>query len=188
MNDIFNEIEKLFEGETLDFPPSTSLDKAAELSGLGKAVVLFLSDEQGAIRAVSDLEKTVAMPGFVEIASKCSDLLRQDDSCTVGGSPSSPEAFAIRLGNSSRRSILGGVGQLPEDSSDWLAENATMLRVCGELAWQAVNEESIRRKLETQVRHLRSEEETLKAAHTEASATAVEEQARRLQEEREKEA
>ena len=193
MNDVLNEIDRLFADTDSDFQHSASLEAVAGLPGFSQAVVLFLADEKGRILAVSDPDLAATMPRLGDLVGNLSDGLRQDDTYIIddfapSGTNGSPamRAFGVRLGEPTGKGTLGGVGELPEDAKAWLADTAPVLRVCGEMAWLAIEEEARSHKLQTQVRHLHMEEETLKAAHTEAYTTAVEEQAKRLQGEREK--
>jgi signal transduction histidine kinase/ActR/RegA family two-component response regulator len=96
------------------------------------------------------------------------------------------QGFALRLNDTA--GMLGGMlgGLVAADSPPALAALPRCLEGAGQMAWRAVQLQQLAAEMETHIRHLQAEHETLAVAHTEAMASAIEEQERRLREERER--
>jgi len=188
MDDFLTQIESLFEDDDTTVGGADSLAPVAELLDFCRPSLLVIADCRGKVQATSGPQGRENLAIARELARKIAAGL------TGGGihvldstAESRPEQiFGVRLRESDGGGILGGLTRLTGDAEPRLQSMTTALCACGGSVCRLIEEQSRTQRLETQVRHLQMEELTLKAAHTEAAANAIEEQEKRLREERDK--
>jgi len=93
------------------------------------------------------------------------------------------QMFGLRLEPVVDSPVLGGVLPELDGSAESVARLAPSLRAGARVAWLGVQREREMAALRARVQQLRAEQDTLKAAHTEAIVHAIEEQQQRLSEE-----
>jgi signal transduction histidine kinase/FixJ family two-component response regulator len=151
--------------------------------------ITFAADEHGNLLAIDDCGTPVAP----ETAEQFAELLRahlnriDSDGCGGPGSIDWPESsqqariVAVSTGLADGPATLGCV--LLETHPEAVSDPATVVAMA--MAWAACHRRSDNSKLNTRVQHLLAEQHTLKASHTEAMMTVVQERQERLSAEQE---
>ncbi len=93
-------------------------------------------------------------------------------------------AFAVRLPFETRGAILAGHIAPGRDALSRLQEMLGALIAAGRLAWRVLDRQSSLDRVHARINQLRTEYETLRAAHTQAVAQALDEQQKRIESER----
>jgi len=189
MDDILSQLDKLFEeDDKIIFDSAALLSPVVELLRFCLPSVVLLADGNGKVKGASTPDTEMGSPLVRDLAREFSVRLHRNDLCifdkVIDSEPY--QAFGLRLGAAAGHGILAGVGRFPGDGRARLQQMQPALRTCGVLAWNVIERESSEHTLRAQIRHLRAEQETLKAAHAEATASVIDEQEKRLREEREK--
>jgi len=167
-------------------------DEQGSLATLGRLmhpclpVCLVLSTSDARLRAAWNADQTAPHLATKELAV---DLVRHLEKEAWATWPTRRDnrdyvAFGLRLGETAEYGILGGL--VASDQALALATLPPLLTVAGELIWRISVLSRQVDEMQTHIRHLQAEHETLAFAHTEAMVNAIEEQERRLAEERER--
>ncbi|MGO8749234.1 MAG: ATP-binding protein [Thermoguttaceae bacterium] len=162
-------------------------DVAATLCAAAPALV-FLATADGAVTAVDDLETRIPLSLAGHLAR---EALSGSEECglhtwmTAVGSVQY-RAFGLRLGNRAEDGLLGGLLAMGAQKEAFLQGHIAALRSCGRMAWRGIQGEQKNEVLRTRVRHLAAQSDTLKAAHTDAIISVIEEHSHRLGEEKER--
>ena len=186
MQDFLNAIAELFEGEEPTHDETGSLAAVARLLDGLEPAWLVLADPQGNLMAAaacgSPFPSQTAGPLARQLAgqlaeSRLATLRRQDDG-------ERHWAFGLRLSEAAEHAILAGLLGAAEDVPQRIEGQAAVLAVAGELAWRLIGSRAGEANLQTRVRHLLAECDTLKASHTEVVNKAIEEHQQRLYEQK----
>ncbi|MGQ9574423.1 MAG: response regulator [Thermoguttaceae bacterium] len=185
MDDIFEALETYFGPEEIAGDPTGCLVRVGRLLEDCHPGLLFLADGRGKLKAAevlgAGLDLSVVRPVAQEISSRLAEAPISIRERTVDGR--AYHAFGLRLDMDGHPGVLGGLVEWSDSARRGLQRAERSLRLCGEMAWIALRSELASRTLRTQVDHLLAEQATLKAAHSEAIAQAIEEQEKRLLEE-----
>ncbi len=188
MDGVFDAIESLFEGEAIARDETGCLASAAPLLDFAAPELLFLADADGRVIAAEPLGAESLWASAADVAKQLAAELGEAPFGVLPLSIGSPSrhAFAVRWRADDRAGLFGGVVRLPEGGTDRLEAVAPALAVVGRVSSATIRHAREMGTLRTQVRHLTTEQRTLRAAHTEAIASALEEHERRQREERER--
>ncbi len=186
MDNFSNSLESFFDTDDTVFEHADCLDSVASLFRSDRPLVLVLAEQgkpQVALRLVAEIDLT----SVKDLVQQVEDGLHASDLSIIDYSfgPKRYLAFGLRRGEGDQV-VLVGLVPWSAKGRERLAAMAADLRICTAAAWSLRRKESQIHTLRTKIRHLRMEEKTLKAAHTEAAARAIEEQWMRVKEERHK--
>ena len=161
---------------------SGSLEAIAGLLDAFAPRLLMLVEGDGRVIAVEFLEGTVAEEIVHELASQLPPCLDHATTCSFLDSAGDRPGiiFGIRLAPETKGAILGGL--LDAADADLFPAHAAVLRVCGTFAWDSVRRQLDADAMETRVRHLLAERDTLKSSHADVVNRAIEEHQERLYE------
>ncbi len=157
--------------------------------GLLRPRITFAADEHGTLLAIDDCGTPVAPEAAEGIAEVLSTGLQQKQSEGCSGlwrvdwpeQSQQAQIVAVFTGGPGGPAILGCV--LLETPLDPRSDPATVVAMA--MAWAACHRKSENSKLNTRIKHLLAEQHTLKASHTEAMMTVVQERQERLSAEQE---
>ncbi len=186
MDDFLHAFDLVFDDQAVG-DESGSL---AAIAGLlpERPLMLLGAEADGKLLGVESFG--VASPSSVahSLAQQAAERLAGVESCefTFEAAGRSLPAFALRLGEEPARCLLAGLLSAPGPAERQSVQAHGVLRVCGRMACGALRQQERIRSLSTQAQHLRRELDTLKAAHTEAIAAAIDEQHKRMLEEQNK--
>jgi len=94
------------------------------------------------------------------------------------------QAFALRLPFETRGAILAGHVALSETASDRLHDQLPAMMAAGRLAWRVLDRQAALDRVNARNNQLKAEYDTLREAHTQAVAQALDEQQKRIESER----
>ena len=196
MKDVLDKIAEMFPvAETMRDETGCLAAVARSFQTLGPSLVL-LADCNGRLLAADDLGSG-ADPGTARaLARTLAAYLAEDTTCIVefdgtveldgtveyDGAREPRLAFGVGIDGDEGRAILGGLVRQDADARQQLAAIWPLLTVCGELARCALCRKSDEGVLRTRIRHLLSEQDTLKVSHAEAIAVAIEQREERIRE------
>ncbi len=186
MDDFRNSLEGFFDTDETVFEQADCLDGVASLLRSHRPLALVLT-EQGKVRVAMRLAPEIDLASVNDLVQQVADGLRASDLSVVDYSLDSKRCLAFGMRSSDAIDVVL-VGLLPwsADGRERLETMAADLRICTAVGWSLLRKESQISMLRTKLRHLQNEEKTLKTAHTEATAQAIEEQWMRVEEERHK--
>ncbi len=184
MRDVFDKIRELFPLAKTTRDETGSLAAVARLLQALDPSLVLVANRDGNLLAADDLGSEVDLEVAHELARSLVAHLANGETCTLEyADEREPRlAFGVRLTADARRAILGGLVRQGEDSRRQLSGMGPVLAVCGELVHDGILRRSDEKVLRTRIRHLLSEQDTLKISHAEAIATAIEQRDERLRE------
>jgi two-component system, sensor histidine kinase len=188
MDMILDELNRLLGEDPVPRDDQGYLSHVGELlDGLHPAL-LFLADAGGAGQAAHDLGSGTDLEVAREIAREISAGFRQGDHYVARRDVQGQvhTVFGLRLSPADGGEFLGGLWPAAGGAESGLRRHPLALRVCGRLASLGIRRERAGKTWQTQVQHLVNEQDTLKASHADAIASAIEEREIRLHEERER--
>jgi signal transduction histidine kinase/HPt (histidine-containing phosphotransfer) domain-containing protein/ActR/RegA family two-component response regulator len=139
--------------------------------------LLFIADCRGNVLAADDLGSEVCLDAARQAAAELSALPPLDEVLVPRHASDSPPGavFGIRLGMEAEDALLGGVLARSPGWKRRLKLRLPVLRACGRMAWVAICREQDLRIVQTRVKQLLGEQETLKSVHAEVTAQALDE-------------
>ncbi len=149
-----------------------------------RPTALLVADETGRLLLTRDQGWSGDLDQARSLGRQLADRLRGEDFCTFPTEIDSRPgmAFGIRISLDEEEGILGGVVETSDASAGKLEDLRPMLRSIAAVSrWAAGASEHIA-ELQTRIRHLRAEQDTLKASHAKAIARAIEEREERIRE------
>ena len=190
MNDLAAILEDVFGADEVVRDQTGCLSAIASLLSFGGPSLLFVADRRGNVLAADDLGSGTSLDAAKSLAIELAASPVSDEICTVQATSESTIGitFGIRLGEEAKDGILGGAAAESEGWKRRLEPLLPVLKACGRMTWSVIQEEQESRALRTRLRQLFVEQETLKSAHIEATAQAIEEQSKRVAEEHERHA
>ena len=183
-------IESLFEEDPVALDESGYLASVVEMFTTDAPVLLFLARADGGViaayRSRPDIDASLAKG----LAKQLSHALARCDHCMLTDSVEGVcyRVVGVGLDTAPAGDFLGGLlkaapGGQPVDLPVAIVRG---VRIAARLAARGIEAESWARVQRTRIGHLMAEHETLKVAHIEATANAIEEHERRLRHEQEK--
>lgn len=190
MNDLAAILEDVFGADEGLRDETGCLSAVAGLLSLGRPWLLFLATHEGKVLAADGSDSGMTLDAARSLAIELAAHPASEEICVVPGTGKSPlgVAFGIRLGEEAEDSILGGTASESEGWKRQVESLLPALRACGRMAWSLMQARQQCRSSRTRLQQLLVEQETLKAAHVEATAQAIEEQSKRVREEQERHA
>jgi signal transduction histidine kinase/DNA-binding response OmpR family regulator len=187
MASILRDIEGQFGGKAVPPDEFGYLDGIAAILAPAKPALLFLATADGIVKAARRLGPQIPASSVGRLAKEAA---KGDDGTlriwTALVARRRRRVFAVRLGEQADAGVLGGVLGSPSGSRAMLRRRAAALERCGRLAWRGMQQEQLVTQLQTRIRHLLSQHDTLWAAHGEVTVQAIEEHSRRLREEQQR--
>jgi signal transduction histidine kinase len=187
MDSMPRDIADLFDAATATRDATGCLHCVAELLAASEAALLLLADGTGEVLAADVFSLGIDMAAVPSLARQMVQRLAADEAChwecTVGDRRRL--AFALRLPPSAERAVLGGLLRRGRGNEEELRRQHGALLSCGALAWIAQRTSVESRRLQARLDQLVSEQDTLRASHSEAVTVAIEEREQRLCEEQE---
>ncbi len=153
------------------------LASVAELLFPLRPCLLFLADSEGRLIAADSLGTGHTLETAAQAAKALAAALENRQWHTFYlKQPEQPLlAFGVRVPSGDAWQMLGGCIARSFGASRRLRKLRDTLAICGKLVSTAVAVRSEKRKLCTEIRHLKAEHTTLRAAHTEAVLAAIKE-------------
>lgn len=143
--------------------------------------MLFLADAGGHVTAVEQFDSEMEIELAGAAAERLAERLRQDETF-IGEAPSvcGPMVLVgVRFDNEDGSQMLGLLSEAAPGAEASFRRRMPSLLAASSLAASAVAGWIERRKVHTEIKHLRAEHTTLKAAHTEAMLAAITEREQR---------
>jgi signal transduction histidine kinase/DNA-binding response OmpR family regulator len=170
--------------------PTGSLARLARLLRFGRPAAVLLADAEGnpiAIetappKAEPDTESAARLGRVV------AGRLRQRQSCLFAATHGGRRCgvLGLRVGQAEQANLVAVVLRRPAGVQSRLRALGPALRLCAEMAASNIDLHRRQHALRTRMNHIQRERETLKASHSEAIASAIEEHEKRLREEQER--
>jgi signal transduction histidine kinase/DNA-binding response OmpR family regulator len=189
MKTILEDMEQFFGADGTAEDDSELLIELADSLPLDRLASIFIADAAGGVEIAHCTDagdKPLVQPAAVALGG----ALATSDCCAFSrrlGETQQQEhgLFGVRLAGAARGFLGGLTSGAPPTLAD-LQQAAPLLRVCAGLTLAARRALSENRKLLTQVQHYRAEDDTLKAANSEAAVAAIEQHEKRLREEQQR--
>jgi two-component system, sensor histidine kinase len=189
MNTILEDMKQLCGANRHGVDDSAQLAELADSLPFGRPPSLFVADPAGCVEMAHPadvVEESLLPPAALSVR----DALATSDCCVFSkwlGEADRQEygLFGVRLAGGSR-GFLGGLSRGAAPALEELQQAAPLLRACGRLALVAGRALRENKRLLTQLRQHEAEQDMLKVAHTEAVVAAIEQQEKRLCEERQR--
>ena len=185
MDDLFDTFQDFFE-EDVPADPAGCLAGIEALLSEQRPVLLFLSSAQGRIKAAhGGPDVPVSLAG--ELVKELIPALPPEAPNVLAKEwrGRAYRLFGMRLSGTADE-VFGGLVEKNAEDGARLDIPAPILLACGRWVSAEVRGHGTIRELETRVRHLIAEHDTLKAAHTEAISRSIEEHDNRLREEKDR--
>jgi signal transduction histidine kinase/DNA-binding response OmpR family regulator len=184
MDTFLTEIDALFAGEPVALDDSGMLAAAATMLDGLRPLLVFSGDE---VHGAAWAHSPVGMPS--NVARELSARSKADDVLWIG--PCEHEqrpcyGFILWQRAVSPSTFWGGLLDIALDPREVLLQRLPLLQACGGILAAGLACWRHAHCLQTQVNHFEAEHSTLRWAHTESAAAALEEQEKRVQEERER--
>jgi len=188
MDDVRGIVESLFTGSEIARDETGHLASMAGLLEPARPSLLFFAEDDARVVAADSLGSNAPLEAAGELARALAPRLADTTWCCVPWESGAVRglAFAVRLEESLAPAFLGGLLEMESGAADRVGALVPVLRVCGGTGLAAVRAQHEIDWLRTQARHLATQQQTLKAAHTEATIQALEEHEARQHKERER--
>lgn len=189
MNELAEILGSVFGAEGVPGDSTGCLSAIGGLLAFCEPSLLFIADHLGEVRVADDLGSAVGLDESKPLAAALCAPPAFDDVrvCRTASGPSRT-GFAVRFPIGDNVGILGGATARVGGWKGRISALAPALRACGQVAWLAIQREQEVRMLRIRLKQMLMEQQMLKSSHTEATVQAVEEQARRVREEHERQA
>ncbi len=189
MDSIADRLDDLFEQEPVVADPKGYLTSLAGYFGEVAPRLLFFANEDGRIEALQNFESDDGLSAAKEVAEALRPFSLVDK---VTFAPFESESrketiFSLRIVGSPVSNIFL-CGALSKELNPHEEKKVlkAVLKNAGKCSWAGLSAEVQIKRLEAKIRQLSIERETLMSAHTEATVNAIEEQQKRLREERQR--
>ena len=188
MDSMLEQLEGLFEGDDGLTRGAEYLAPIAELLIFCRPSCLFIADFDGKVCAARGFTDHAQLAGVVESARRAAADLAADavGICDAPSDFHPDRVFGVCLRQEDGAGVLGGVASLAGAAGPRLCDTAVSLAVCGGMVRRLIQQEAHARQLQTRLGHILAQEATLKAAHSVATANAIEEQEKSLRQERDR--